>query len=682
MNKKKILSLIMALVMLVGVFSPLSALAAGEHKTDVVVHKIELKDLTGWPKKSTDEGLDEDKTKYDGSKLKLGYFGTDAKELDNVKFTYWKVTEADYKVLDADHGTYDNVKAVEDKLKELVADRNKSKEEGEAAETVPVAKTVTTTKNGAEIKGLTNGYYWFVEDKDSVSRDGRTFAGAAAVPFGLTLPYAKADGKPFGTGDDALHVYPKNKLADKPLIDKDFKGKANPQKPREDKNTPESHNVGDKIPYEIKTVFQPNSQYKTAFWTDQMTEGLTFDQGSLTVKVGEKTLTKGTDYTVDTTVNNFKVVLTDEGLKAVNNQKEQTTVTIEYTATLTNKAVVDVPESNDVVFHYGNNPSQGNTPKPNNPKDKKLTFTKTWSDDKGDIKEIKVQLYNANTGDKVGDPKTLNDKNNWSVTWENLDDSIEYKAIEIGTDGEYGVDGWDAEYTKGEAGVIGANNHKTNNPRPLNPDEPKVITHGIKFVKMEKNTDIRLKDAVFYVKNSEGKYLQPSNGADKTAFQKAQDAYSKAVEDYNKLTAEQQTEEAKKAVQDKADERDKAWNEYLSNMTVWGDKGTALELKSDEAGAFEIKGLAAGTYKLEEKTAPQGYAKIEQDIEFTLGKGSYTTGNINYNPIITGNDATRVDNTKITIPQTGGMGTVLFTVVGISLMAGAVIAMKKNREEA
>ena len=36
----------------------------------------------------------------------------------------------------------------------------------------------------------------------------------------------------------------------------------------------------------------------------------------------------------------------------------------------------------------------------------------------------------------------------------------------------------------------------------------------------------------------------------------------------------------------------------------------------------------------------------------------------------------------MSIPQTGGMGTVLFTVVGISLMAGAVIAMKRNREEA
>ena len=42
----------------------------------------------------------------------------------------------------------------------------------------------------------------------------------------------------------------------------------------------------------------------------------------------------------------------------------------------------------------------------------------------------------------------------------------------------------------------------------------------------------------------------------------------------------------------------------------------------------------------------------------------------------------QIKNNDVTIPQTGGIGTVLFTVVGIGLMAGAVMAMKKNREEA
>ncbi len=658
--KKRFLSIIIALAMMVGVFTPLLSSAAEEHKTDVVVHKVELKDLNGWPKKAEDEV---DGVKYDGSQFGKDafskYFGSDAKELANVKFTYWNVTKEQYDALDADHTKYNNVAAVNEYLND---ENNKGKE-------------VTTTENGATVTGLENGYYWFVEDTDTVSRDGRTFAGAAAVPFGLTLPYAKADGKPFGQGADALHVYPKNTLADKPLVDKDFKGKANPENPRsaEEKNVPEAHNVGDKIPYEIKTVFQPNSQYKTAFWTDQMTEGLTFDQDSLTVKVGETTLTKDTDYKLDTTVNNFKVSLTEEGLKKVNNQADKTTVVVEYTATLTKEAEVDVPESNDVIFHYGNNPSQGNTPVPNKPDNGKITFTKTWDGTAPDGASITVTLYNANTGENLGS-KTLNSTDGWVAEWTGLDADTEYKVVETA------IDGYDAEYTKGEGlGVLGAKNWKTNNPAPLNPDEPKVVTYGKKFVKMEKNTDARLKDAEFVVKNAEGKYLQPASNADKSAFEEAQKAYSDAVANYNKLTAEEQTDEAKNEVKAKADARDKAWREYLSDLSQWGDKATALKLKSDEAGAFEIRGLKDGTYYLEETKAPAGYADINEAIEFTVGKGTYKTGDINYNPLVDGNNAQRVDNTKITIPQTGGIGTIIFTAIGLAIMASAIIAIKKRQ---
>lgn len=664
MNKKfKFLTVLLALVMTIGAFAPFGAVKAAGEKTDVVIHKIEMETL-----KTRNAGeAGEDGTKYDGSKLGLGYFGTDAKELDKVKFYVFEITEDDYNTMTKNSAEYTTKEDVTKKITDAKLVKNGEKEYFE------------TTTEGATVTGLEDGYYWIVEDKDSVSRDGRTFAGAAAVPFGLHLPYAKANGKRFGQGADALHVYPKNTLADKPIIDKDFKDPgAKPDSPRtkEEKNNPNSHNVGDIIEYQVKTVFQANTQYKTAFWTDQMTEGLKFDQTSVVVKIGNKTLTKDTDYKLDTTVNTFKIYLTEEGLKNVNNQADKTTVTIEYSATLTNKAKVDVPESNDVVFHYGNNPSEGNTPVPNSSKDKKMTVTKDWAE--GTAPEgvtAKVTLYDANTGEKIGETQVLSKENNWAYTWENLDDSKKYKVV------EEGIDGYDAEYKKGEAGVLTITNHKTNNPKPLNPDEPKVVTRGKKFVKMEKNKDIRLKDAVFYVKNSDGQYLQPSNGADKSAFEAAQKAYSDAVAAYNKLKADEQTQIEKDKVQKLADERDKAWNEYLSNMTQWGAKDTALELKSDEAGAFEIKGLMDGTYYLEEKTAPAGYGKIEDPIKFTLGKGSYTTGDINYNPLVAGNNATRVDNTKITIPQTGGIGTVIFTVVGVMLMVGAAFALKRRKED-
>lgn len=684
--KKRFLSLIIALAMMVGVFTPLLTSAEGaDHKTDVVVHKIELKDLTGWPKKAGEEGAD--KSKYDGSKLGLGYFGTDAKELANVKFTYWTVSKEQYDELTKNSSAYDTKDKVLKKYPELG--------KGTEIQTKEEEKEGKKEVIGAKAEGLVNGYYWFVEDKDSVSRDGRTFSAAAAVPFGLSLPYAKADGKPFGQGDDALHVYPKNTLADKPIVDKDFKGKANPETPRsaEEKNVPESHDAGDIIEYEIKTVFQPNTQYKTAFWTDQMTEGLTFNQDSIKVAVGDADLTAKTDYTVDTTTNTFKVTLTEEGLKKVNNQPQKVTVTVSYTATLNDKAKVDIPESNDVVFHYGNNPSEGNTPVPNKPSNGEMTVTKDWADGtapKGVT--AKVALYDANTGAKVGDTQILSADNNWTYTWKKLDDNKNYKVV------EEGIDGYDAEYKKGDAGQLTITNHKTNNPKPLNPDEPKVITYGKKFVKMEEGSNtVRLQGAKFVIKNADGKFLGSTASQateEKTAYEKAQTAYVEALNAYNAEVAKENPtglDTLKATLTEKKKARDDAFTKYVKAQNKWitakdaaeaVNKG-ALVLTSDEQGRFEIKGLAEGTdYKLVETEAPKGYAEIKDEIGFKVGKGTYAGAEteIQYNKEDkNGGYGQRIDNKKITIPQTGGIGTIIFTAIGLAIMASAVIAIKKRQ---
>lgn len=182
-----------------------------------------------------------------------------------------------------------------------------------------------------------------------------------------------------------------------------------------------------------------------------------------------------------------------------------------------------------------------------------------------------------------------------------------------------------------------------NNPddkKKKEPKPPKVVTGGKKFVKTEWK-DATAKDlkklggAEFYVKNSENKYLiATGTGAEK--------AYS------------------------------------------WGAKDQAgvVVLKSDTNGKFEITGLAYGDYSLEEKTPPTNYAKITTPIPFKIEKGSYTTKDvdISYNGDST-IDAKQVKNKEIIIPQTGGMGTALFMVVGMALMGGAFIAMRKRGAE-
>ena len=251
---------------------------------------------------------------------------------------------------------------------------------------------------------------------------------------------------------------------------------------------------------------------------------------------------------------------------------------------------------------------------------------------------------------------------------------------------------------KGDAGQLTITNHKTNNPKPLNPDEPKVITYGKKFVKMEEGSNtVRLQGAKFVIKNADGKFLGSTASQateEKTAYEKAQTAYVEALNAYNAEVAKENPtglDTLKATLTEKKKARDDAFTKYVKAQNKWitakdaaeaVNKG-ALVLTSDEQGRFEIKGLAEGTdYKLVETEAPKGYAEIKDEIGFKVGKGTYAGAEteIQYNKEDkNGGYGQRIDNKKITIPQTGGIGTIIFTAIGLAIMASAIIAIKKRQ---
>lgn len=122
-------------------------------------------------------------------------------------------------------------------------------------------------------------------------------------------------------------------------------------------------------------------------------------------------------------------------------------------------------------------------------------------------------------------------------------------------------------------------------------------------------------------------------------------------------------------------------------------------ITTPDGGKVQIKGLAAGTYYLKETVAPNGYHKLTAPItvvitpayDVTTGKLTSYTVKYTYNgetetdTSIVQNDSpeVRVENKDGTIlPDTGGMGTVIFTVVGIALILGVgasfVISRKKR----
>ena len=82
------------------------------------------------------------------------------------------------------------------------------------------------------------------------------------------------------------------------------------------------------------------------------------------------------------------------------------------------------------------------------------------------------------------------------------------------------------------------------------------------------------------------------------------------------------------------------------------------------------------------KTAPKGFAKLQSPEEFEVKNGSYasTDAELQYNKDNADNGyGLQIKNKNVTIPQTGGIGTVIFTAIGLAIMASAIIAIKKRQ---
>ena len=102
-------------------------------------------------------------------------------------------------------------------------------------------------------------------------------------------------------------------------------------------------------------------------------------------------------------------------------------------------------------------------------------------------------------------------------------------------------------------------------------------------------------------------------------------------------------------------------------------------LVTDASGLITIEGLDLGTYILTETKAPSGY-ELPANPETTVTLADENGADGKPDGILNNDtDGTReqtVVNTKPgVLPKTGGIGTAVFTVCGIVLMAGAVVLL-------
>lgn len=224
----------------------------------------------------------------------------------------------------------------------------------------------------------------------TVAADGKYTATFTGLDYGYYVVAV-----PGATLANASGQYATLVSVDSPTVDTTIKGNLPTVVKKVNGESATSAKIGDTLTFTLTSTIPDMSAYDTYTFNfkDTLSKGLTFGQVD-SVKVGDTTLTKDTDYTVTTSTVSDSTLLTVTMLNFKDKQQTNAgkTITVTYKATLNKDAVVGGHgNTNSATIQYSNNPSAGGT---------------------GDSEPSKVRVFTYGftvdkyTGDKYNDAAT------------------------------------------------------------------------------------------------------------------------------------------------------------------------------------------------------------------------------------------------------------------------------------
>lgn len=239
-------------------------------------------------------------------------------------------------------------------------------------------------------------------------------------------------------GEDSITVTPKT---DVPEVEKKVKEENDSTGTVTGWQDGADYDIGDDVPFQLTGTMPSNiANYETYkyIFHDDLSTGLSLNVDSIVVKIGDETLTKDEDYTVNTSTSDgcdFEIVFTDilsvDGVTITKDSK----VVVEYTAELTQDAVIgNNGNPNEVYLEFSNNPYDEGTGQ--TPEDKVTVFTFKLDVDKVDknqqpLKGAGFTLYKYDADQKtyVAVGSEVKGEQMTNFVWSGLD-SGKYKLVE------------------------------------------------------------------------------------------------------------------------------------------------------------------------------------------------------------------------------------------------------------